>query len=71
MEDYYRKRALEYEEVYHRNDLRRKAELEKISSTLQEKLAGMDVLEVACGTGYWTQLLSRTAKSITAIDILP
>ncbi|MGA2198467.1 MAG: hypothetical protein ABSG45_00870 [Nitrososphaerales archaeon] len=50
MEDYYGKRTFEYEEVYHRDDPRRKAELDKISSALQMRLAAKDVLEVACGT---------------------
>jgi ubiquinone/menaquinone biosynthesis C-methylase UbiE len=43
--------------------------IKKIANTLKERLKGRRVLETACGTGYWTQVLSDTAQSIVAIDI--
>ena len=68
IEGYYDKRAAEYEEIYRRDDPLRQAELTKIVEVMTSRLAGYDVLEVACGTGYWTQFLSRTARSICAVD---
>lgn len=70
MEVYYAKRAEEYEEVYRRDDLVRREEQRKLADTLRNTLRGRRVLEVACGTGYWTQFLSETAQSIVATDIL-
>ncbi len=68
LEEYYARRAKEYEDIYYRDDAQRQAEQLKIRSALKEALKGADVLEVACGTGYWTQFLSETASGITATD---
>jgi demethylmenaquinone methyltransferase/2-methoxy-6-polyprenyl-1,4-benzoquinol methylase len=35
---------------------------------LPSQFAATDLLEVACGTGYWTQFLAREARSIVAVD---
>jgi demethylmenaquinone methyltransferase/2-methoxy-6-polyprenyl-1,4-benzoquinol methylase len=32
-------------------------------------VAGRELLEVACGTGNWTQVLSRRTAHVTAIDV--
>ncbi len=68
MEEYYRRRAEEFEAVYHRADPARRAEIERLSRVGQEALRGRRVLEVACGTGYWTRFVSQTAREITATD---
>lgn len=65
--DYYAKRAAEYEQIYQKPE--RQKDLAALRSLLQEILNGRDVLEVACGTGYWTEVAAKTANSITATDI--
>lgn len=42
--------------------------LSPIVERVGEMMGGLDVLEIACGTGNWTQVLSRRAKSVVAID---
>jgi demethylmenaquinone methyltransferase/2-methoxy-6-polyprenyl-1,4-benzoquinol methylase len=36
-----------------------------------DKLEGRNILEIACGTGFWTQKLARQALSVVAIDAAP
>ena len=67
MERYYSKRASEYEQIYRKPE--RQAELEWLRRRIPELLAGRTVLEVACGTGYWTQFIARKAKHMYACDI--
>ncbi|HEX4349488.1 MAG TPA: methyltransferase domain-containing protein [Verrucomicrobiae bacterium] len=65
--DYYAKRAGEYERIYQKPE--RQADLAALKKLCAQSLARHDVLEIACGTGYWTQPVSQTAKSIIATDI--
>jgi SAM-dependent methyltransferase len=67
--EYYRRRAGEYEEIYEWRDPRRQEEQDLVSDAIKSSLGGRDVLEVACGTGYWTRVLSETAGSIVATDL--
>jgi ubiquinone/menaquinone biosynthesis C-methylase UbiE len=64
---YYAQRAGEYERVYQKPE--RQAELQKLKDYIEKTFAGLDVLEVACGTGYWTEVLARSAASVVATDI--
>ena len=67
LEDYYSKRAREYEKVYDKPE--RQRELEWLRGRVPKLYAGRTVLEVACGTGYWTQHIARSAKRVYACDI--
>lgn len=67
LERYYDKRAGEYEQVYARPE--RQAELAWLRERIPRLFHGRTVLEVACGTGYWTQYLAQEAKRVYAFDI--
>jgi demethylmenaquinone methyltransferase/2-methoxy-6-polyprenyl-1,4-benzoquinol methylase len=64
--DYYRRRAGEYESIYAKPE--RQSDLARLRERIPQRLAGRRVLEVACGTGYWTVLVARTAASVVATD---
>jgi SAM-dependent methyltransferase len=66
LKEYYAERAPEYEKVYAKPE--RQEDLLALRKALQDLLAGHDVLEIACGTGYWTQPISQPARSVVATD---
>lgn len=65
--DYYARRAAEYERIYEKPE--RQADLARLREFVGRAFAGRRVLEIACGTGYWTEILNRSAEAVTAIDI--
>ncbi len=67
MIEYYKKRANEYEIIYCKPE--RKIYIEEFKSYLSNYFMNRNVLELACGTGFWTECISLTAKSIKATDI--
>ncbi len=67
--DYYRARAAEYEQIYYRHVPERRREIDEQAEDLRELVRGKDILDLACGTGYWTQRMARTASFIAAADI--
>ncbi|MFH1699035.1 MAG: class I SAM-dependent methyltransferase [Candidatus Zixiibacteriota bacterium] len=67
--EYYQKRAAEYDKIYYRDNPERQAELKDLYLLSQNALAGRSVLDVACGTGFWTRIISEQARKITGIDI--
>ena len=69
LRQYYAARALEYEKVYAKPE--RQADLRRLKTLLPDMLAGRRILELACGTGYWTQFIARKAESIVAVDASP
>ncbi|HEX8907173.1 MAG TPA: class I SAM-dependent methyltransferase, partial [Longimicrobiaceae bacterium] len=75
--EYYRARAGEYDEWflrtgrYDRGDEFRArwfAEVDQVRAALDRFRPAGRVLELACGTGWWTEPLVRHADSITAVD---
>ena len=69
MVKYYSDRAKEYEEIYAWRDPQRQEEQDHMESELKQAFKGRRVLDIGCGTGYWTQRISATAESILGIDI--
>jgi SAM-dependent methyltransferase len=69
MRQYYAQRALVYERVYHKPE--RQSDLRAMESALAAPFAGRHVLEVACGTGWWTPHGARLAASWLATDLNP
>ncbi|MEZ4621257.1 MAG: class I SAM-dependent methyltransferase [Caldilineaceae bacterium] len=78
--DYYRARAGEYDEWFLRQgrydrgateNKRWFAEIAHLRAALDRFCPTGNVLEVACGTGLWTEQLLRHAHRITAVDAAP
>lgn len=65
--NYYKDRAQEYEQVYLKPE--RQADLKKLTKVLLSLFVHKEVLEIACGTGYWTERIAQKATSILATDI--
>jgi 2-polyprenyl-3-methyl-5-hydroxy-6-metoxy-1,4-benzoquinol methylase len=64
---YYAKRAAEYERIYDKPE--RQADLRALEARIRKMVAGRKVLELACGTGYWTDLIAPEAAQVTALDL--
>ncbi len=69
MRGYYARRAATYEKVYHKPE--RQADLRAMEAWLPGVFAGRNVLEVACGTGWWTVHGARHAAGWLATDLNP
>lgn len=66
-EQYYQRRATEYDGVYTKPE--RRGELLELRDHVARSLAEKRVLEIAAGTGWWTDVLAETAAEVTATDI--
>jgi len=64
---YYKDRAAEYEKIYTKPE--RQPDLQQATQISQQHFRDKAVLEIACGTGYWTERIAKTATSIVATDI--
>ena len=69
MQSYYAARASEYDNVYRKPE--RQPDLRAIERWLPPRFAGHAVLEIACGTGYWTQFIAPHAAAVVGVDSAP
>ena len=67
--DYYRRRAGEYDVTAYGDDVAAARAL--IARLVAEMQPAGSVLEIACGTGLWTEALAGWADTVTAIDAAP
>lgn len=65
--DYYAQRAEEYDRVYQKPE--RQEDIASLRVTLKDLFVSHNVLEIACGTGFWTLPLAGAAQSITSTDV--
>ena len=65
MQAYYAARAPEYDSVYRKPE--RQADLRAIEQWVPSRFVAARVLEIACGTGYWTQFIAPVALHVTRI----
>jgi len=56
-----------YDRVYRYPE--RQRDLRYLEEYIPKQFTGLNVLEIAAGTGYWTQFIRRQAKSIIATDV--
>jgi trans-aconitate methyltransferase len=64
---YYRARAPEYERGAYVT-----AEAQELLDVVVERIpADVDLLELACGTGVWTERLALRTRTLTAVDAAP
>ncbi|MEJ2720478.1 MAG: methyltransferase domain-containing protein [bacterium] len=66
---YYSGHADEYERMYYRDHSLRQRELSELAVTVRTLFTGTHVLEIACGTGYWTEIAADVAAGVVATDI--
>jgi len=66
---YYRRRAGEYDVTAYGDDVAAARAL--IARLVAEMRPAGSVLEIACGTGLWTEALAVWADTVTAIDAAP
>ncbi len=69
MHHYYTSRAPYYDAVYEKPE--RAADIAYLKQYLPERFADLAVLEVACGTGFWSQFIAHTAARLVASDADP
>jgi ubiquinone/menaquinone biosynthesis C-methylase UbiE len=69
MATYYAKLAQKYDQDYVTEE--QQSDLEELHERVCDLLSGHRVLELACGTGHWTEIYADSAESVLATDINP
>lgn len=69
MKEYYKERAPVYDRVYSYSE--RQKDLRKLERYIPDQFRARDVIEVAAGTGYWTQFICKAANEVLSTDITP
>jgi len=64
---YYRLRASEYDGVYAKPESQ--GDIAALGARLSELVTGCRILELAAGTGFWTQFMAERAETILATDV--
>ncbi len=67
MHEYYSMRAPVYDRVYRLPE--RQKDIRYLEAAVPALLKGTEVIEIACGTGYWTQFIAPAVEAMTATDL--
>ena len=67
MKAYYHERAPIYDKVYSYPE--RQKDLRNLEQYIPDQFKDKNILEIAAGTGYWTQFIAPIAKTVMAVDI--
>ena len=65
--EYYSKRVNEYDRIYDKPE--RQADLIQAQEIISKAFLHHHVLELACGTGYWTPYIAQQAQAVVATDV--
>ncbi len=65
--EFYAKTASNHDRIYDRDE--RQDDLAEMREHVADVLRGHTVLELACGTGYWTRIIAEVADKVVATDI--
>lgn len=70
MNNYYDRRApLHDQKMSYKSNEQMEVLFKPIITQLKPFIAGKNVLEIACGTGNWTQILAKRARAVVATDV--